>query len=196
MRSRHSAQVKQPDSAGSVSTSLIRPVRTCGWKRRGVTGGPTHRNPRPGRRTLDLGRKIAEELFSHRAWSAFDRDDDLVLPNPRTGRPLDPARISELMAEARHRAGITDYVRPSHDLRHTSLTNAARAGASDVALMARAGHSSFATTKLYISLAGARFQDEADRLESRLWGSTGTNNRYNNEAQGVEATPQTPGNPS
>jgi integrase len=149
-----------------------------------------------GRRTLDLGRKIAEELFSHRAWSAFDRDDDLVLPNPRTGRPLDPARISELMAEARHRAGITDYVRPSHDLRHTSLTNAARAGASDVALMARAGHSSFATTKLYISLAGARFQDEADRLESRLWGSTGTNNRYNNEAQGVEATPQTPGNPS
>lgn len=141
-----------------------------------------------GKRTLDLGRKLAEELFQHRAWSAFDGDDDLVLPNPRTGRPFDPARLSELMRKARLRAGITDYVRPSHDLRHTSLTNAARAGASDVALIARAGHSSFATTRLYISLAGARFQDEADRLERRLWGETGTKNRYrDDESEPVDA---------
>jgi integrase len=134
-----------------------------------------------GKRTLDLGRKLAEELFEHRAWSAFDGDEDLVLPNPRTGRPLDQGRLSELMKTARLRAGIEDYVRPTHDLRHTSLTNAARAGASDVALMARAGHSSFATTQLYISLAGARFQDEAERLENRLWGETGTKNRYEDD---------------
>jgi hypothetical protein len=29
-------------------------------------------------------------------------------------------------------------------------------------------------------LAGARFQDEAERLETRLWGESGTKNRYEN----------------
>jgi integrase len=91
------------------------------------------------------------------------------------------------MKKARLVAGVEGHVRPTHDLRHTSLTNAARAGASDVALMARAGHSSFATTKLYISLSGARFQDEAERLERRLWGETGTKNRYqDDESKPVE----------
>ncbi len=83
------------------------------------------------------------------------------------------------MAKARTRAGIDEYVRPSHDLRHSSITNAARAGTLPEALMTRAGHSSYATTRRYISLAGARFREEADREERRLWGdpvpSSGTN---------------------
>jgi hypothetical protein len=57
------------------------------------------------------------------------------------------------------------------DLRHTSITNAAAAGTSPAALMARAGHSDFKTTQAYIDLAGERFREEADRLERRLWGS-------------------------
>jgi integrase len=45
------------------------------------------------------------------------------------------------------RAKITDYVRPFHDLRHSSITNAAAAaGTSPAALMARTGHSDFMTT--------------------------------------------------
>ena len=36
--------------------------------------------------------------------------------------------------------------------------------------MARAGHSDFATTQLYIDLAGETFRDEAEVLERRLWG--------------------------
>jgi hypothetical protein len=37
--------------------------------------------------------------------------------------------------------------------------------------MARAGHSDFKTTQVYIDLAGERFREEAERLERRLWGS-------------------------
>jgi len=45
-------------------------------------------------------------------------------------------------------------------------------------IMARAGHSDFATTQLYIDLAGERFRDEAELLERRWLGATGTKNRY------------------
>jgi hypothetical protein len=47
-----------------------------------------------------------------------------------------------------------------------------------IPIAARAGHSSFTTTQGYIDLAGETFREEADRLERRLWGRTGTNNRY------------------
>jgi integrase len=73
---------------------------------------------------------------------------------------------------------LTDYFRPFHDLRHTSITNAAAAGTPPAALMTRAGHSSFTTTQGYIDLAGETFREEADRLERRLWGETSTRNRY------------------
>jgi hypothetical protein len=36
--------------------------------------------------------------------------------------------------------------------------------------MTRSGHSSYATTRRYVDLAGERFRGEADRLEQRLWG--------------------------
>jgi hypothetical protein len=55
---------------------------------------------------------------------------------------------------------VSGYVRPFHDGRHTSITNAAAAGVSPAALMARAGHSDFATTQLYIDLAGETFREE------------------------------------
>jgi integrase len=143
-----------------------------------------------GRRTIDLGRRIADELFEHRAWSAFDGEDELVFPNPRTGHPFDANRYSELIGKAYKRAGIEGDVRPSHDLRHSSITNAARAGTMPEALMARAGHSSYSTTRRYIDLAGARFRDEADALEQRLFGGSGTKNRYQtDESLAGAATP-------
>jgi hypothetical protein len=42
--------------------------------------------------------------------------------------------------------------------------------------MARAGHSDFRTTQVYIDLAGERFRKDAERLERRLWGSNGYQN--------------------
>ena len=50
----------------------------------------------------------------------------------------------------------------------SSLTNGATAGEQPIAPMARAGHSSMATTKGYLHLAGVVFRDEADALERRL----------------------------
>jgi integrase len=71
-------------------------------------------------------------------------------------------------------------MRPFHDGRHSSITNAAAAGLSPAALMARAGHSDLKTTQGYIDLAGETFRAEASRLEERLWGGTGTKLRYQN----------------
>jgi integrase len=65
-------------------------------------------------------------------------------------------------------AGVEGYVRPFHDLRHSSLTNGAAAGEGEVALMTRAGHASMSTTKRYLHLAGVVFREEAERLERRL----------------------------
>lgn len=138
-----------------------------------------------GLRTISLGPKVAAELWEHRAWSSYRADDEYVFCNPRTGRPFDANRYGELVQAAYRRAGIEGYVRPSHDLRHSSITNAAAAGTAPEALMSRAGHSSYATTRRYIDLAGVSFRHEADREEDRLWGASGTKLRY----QGADSLP-------
>jgi hypothetical protein len=70
-------------------------------------------------------------------------------------------------AAALKRAGITDKMRPFHDLRHTAITNDAASGSSPIAVMTKAGHSDMRTTKRYLHLAGVVFRDEAERLEQR-----------------------------
>ena len=90
--------------------------------------------------------------------------------NPLTGRVLDHKRYAATLRLALKRAKIERYMRPFHDGRHSSITNAAAAGTAPAALMARSGHSDFKTTQLYIDLAGETFREEAERLERRLWG--------------------------
>jgi integrase len=123
-----------------------------------------------GCRTIALGERMADVLFQHRSWSAFDGEDELVLPNPRTGNPFDVHSHADLFREALTKAGITDRVRPFHDQRHASLTHAAAAGTDPYALQTRAGHSSQQTTMRYVHLAGQLFRDEAAKLEERIWG--------------------------
>jgi integrase len=125
---------------------------------------------RAGTRTIALGPRLAGELMDHRARSPFDGDDDLVFPNGRTGNTLDITRYTDLFRKALKGAGIEGRVRPCHDLRHSSITNSAAAGTRPEALMARAGHSSYTTTRIYVDLAGEEFRDDADLLEARLWG--------------------------
>jgi integrase len=67
-------------------------------------------------------------------------------------------------------AKVDRSMRPFHDGRHTSITNAAAAGVSPAALMARAGHSDFKTTQGYIDLAGETFREEAELADERLFG--------------------------
>jgi integrase len=129
-------------------------------------------------RTIALGRKVADELFAWRGRTAFAGDDEHVFASPTSGRPFDPGKYAEVFRYALERAGIEGRVRPLHDLRHTSITNGAIAGTHPTALMARAGHSSFATTLIYLRLGGELFAEEAERLEERLWGDPGRKPRY------------------
>ena len=55
-------------------------------------------------------------------------------------------------------------------LRSAQGTNAAAAGMSPAALMARAGHSDFTTTQLYIDLAGESFREEEGLVDAKLFG--------------------------
>jgi site-specific recombinase XerD len=114
---------------------------------------------------------LAELMIATGGRIAFAGDDERVFCNPFTGRPLDPKRYAETLRAALTRAKVTDYVRPFHDGRHTSLTNAAAAGIEPTKLKALAGHSDFATTQGYIDLAGEVFREEAGRLEERLFGT-------------------------
>jgi transposase len=133
---------------------------------RGATDTPKSEK---SERTIAIG-QLAGELFDHRARTAYAGDDERVFCNPRSGGVLDERRYAATLRLALKRAGITDYVRPFHDFRHTSITNAAQAGMSQAALMARAGHSDFKTTQGYIDLAGETFREEAELLDARVFG--------------------------
>ncbi|MDF2753260.1 MAG: Phage integrase family [Gaiellaceae bacterium] len=81
---------------------------------------------------------------------------------------LDHKRYAKMLKAALARANVERPLRPFHDGRHSSITNAAAAGTPPAALQARAGHSDYSTTQLYIDLAGETFREEAERLEKRL----------------------------
>ena len=123
-----------------------------------VGGGATHDRARPA---------LADELFRPPARSAFEGDDERVFANPRTGASVRRrTRYAELVRTALERAGIEGYVRPSHDLRHSSITNAAAAGTSPEALMA--GRATRRTRRRGATSTWRvrRFRDEADLLEA------------------------------
>jgi site-specific recombinase XerD len=146
-----------------------------------------------GHRTIALGRKLADELWQHRQRTPFAGDDERVFANPRSGRPFGADRYAEILRMALDKVGIEERIRPSHDLRHSSITNAAAAGTPPEALMQRAGHSAYSTTRLYVDLAGERFRDEADRLEERLWGRPVESSGRRSAAEQAEAAAEKPG---
>jgi integrase len=122
-------------------------------------------------RTIALGPKLADELFAHRARTSFQGDDERVFCHTQTGGVLDHKRYAATLKAALAKAKIARPLRPFHDGRHSSITNAAAAGTPPAALQARAGHSDYSTTQLYIDLAGETFREEAERLEQRLSGA-------------------------
>jgi integrase len=121
-----------------------------------------------GERSIALAPTLAEALWQHRSTSAYQDDADRVFCHPQRGSKIDADWYAARFRKALTAAGITDHVRPFHDLRHASLTNGAATGETPIALMARAGHRSMSTTNQYLHLAGVVFRDEADALERRL----------------------------
>ena len=121
------------------------------------------------RRTLVLDDFLSGELFDHRARSRFQGDDERVFCHPEKGSALDHKRYAETFCAALVQAGISDYVRPFHDGRHSAITNDAAAGNSGLAVMKRAGHSDFRVTQQHLDLAGVDFAEEAERAAARAF---------------------------
>lgn len=125
-----------------------------------------------GVRSIALSPSLVDELGQHYRRSAFKGNDELVFCHRTRGSKIDHEWFAAEFRAALKRAGITDHVRPFHDLRHTAITNDAAAGASELAVMAKAGHRSMSTTKTYLHLAGVVFRNEAEELERRMLGGT------------------------
>lgn len=121
-----------------------------------------------GERTIALAPPLVDALARRKDATAFSSDGDRVFCHPRLGSRIKPEWYAGQFQAALRACGITDYVRPFHDIRHAALTNMAATGrVSPIALMATAGHSSMATTNRYLHLAGVVFRDEADALVER-----------------------------
>ncbi|MEO6349489.1 MAG: site-specific integrase [Candidatus Limnocylindrales bacterium] len=121
-----------------------------------------------GVRAIALAPLMAQLLTEHLERSAFRGADELVFCHPEKGSLLPVTAYATAFRAALVEAGVTDRLRPFHDLRHCSLTNGAAAGETPIALMTRAGHANMSTTQTYLHLAGVVFHDEAKALEERF----------------------------
>lgn len=131
-----------------------------------------------GERVISLPPMLLGELEAHYQGSSYRSDTDYVFAHPQSGNPIDLSKwYPPLFREAIRKAGITERVRPCHDLRHTALTNLALVGASPFAVMATAGHRSMQTTQRYLHLAGVSFREEQEALERRLLGTVESSTR-------------------
>src|SRR5205823_3140772 len=92
---------------------------------RGATDTPKSER---GERTIALGGRLADELFQHRARTAYAGEDERVFCSPNRGTPLNPKAYAATFRTALKRAKVEGYVRPFHDGRHSSLTNSAAVG--------------------------------------------------------------------
>jgi integrase len=136
-----------------------------------VRGRFTSPKSRASRRLLEVGERTLELLQDHWQTSTFQGEDELVFCHPKTGRPLDPSRLSRAYLKlALRKAGVAGSFRPFHDLRHTALTHEAAAGNPQAYVQMRAGHSQGAITERYIHAAQVLFPGAAQRGEDRLFG--------------------------
>lgn len=120
-----------------------------------------------GIRSIAIPPSLAEALWQQRRRTSYQGEDELVFCHPDRGTVYRAEPFADEFRAALKAAGITDHMRPFHDLRHTAITNDAATGSSPIAVMTKAGHTDMRTTKRYLHLAGVVFRDEAARLEER-----------------------------
>jgi integrase len=123
-----------------------------------------------GERAIALSPALVSTLEEHYRRTAFKGDGEFVFCHPKRGTSIGEEWFADRLRAALKAVGITERVRPFHDLRHTAITNDAAAGSSELAVMAKAGHRSMETTRQYLHLAGVVFRDEAEALEVRVLG--------------------------
>jgi len=95
----------------------------------------------------------------------------VVLKGPRRGQPLSATGMDEVLAAARHRAGLGHAT--CHELRHTCLTRLREAGMALEAVQAQAGHASIESTRIYLHLAddwlAAQYRRAAEVIDAQVF---------------------------
>ncbi|MFJ3408190.1 tyrosine-type recombinase/integrase [Promicromonospora sp. NPDC090134] len=114
-------------------------------------------------RPVAIGEELATVLADHVKRFAESGRDGLVFPKPGGGL-LPESTWRYAWIRARNEAGLPDV--KTHDLRHTSLTMAARAGATTAELMHRAGHSEARVAMIYQHASEERDRMIAERVEA------------------------------
>ncbi len=130
-----------------------------GGKGVGAVVGPT--KTEASHRTVAISAQLAAILRAHVKEHAQPGRDGYVFPSA-TGRLLSDSTWRYAWARARAKAGLDDV--HTHDLRHTSLTLAARAGATTAELMHRAGHSEPRVAMIYQHASAERDRMIAERM--------------------------------
>ena len=95
-------------------------------------------------------------------------DSDFVFVNlfrGKLGAPMRPDTIGELMAAASRRAGLDAAIRP-HQLRHAFGSNAVDAGAGIDVVADLMGHSSVASSQVYLHPDSSRLRAAVDAVPS------------------------------
>src|ERR1700758_2671652 len=95
-------------------------------------------------------------------------DSDFVFVNlfrGKLGAPMRPDTIGELMAAASRRAGLDAAIRP-HQLRHAYGSNAVDAGAGIDVVADLMGHSSVASSQVYLHPDSSRLRAAVDAVPS------------------------------
>jgi integrase len=105
-------------------------------------------------RAVPMADRVAGELERHFQRSAFQADDDLVFPHPRTGNPYDGRKMTRRFYDSMHAAGLGHLCGVKngitfHSLRHTYGTRMAAAGTPMRTLQEWMGHRSVQTTEIY-----------------------------------------------
>jgi integrase len=105
-------------------------------------------------RAVPMADRVAGELERHFQRSAFQADDDLVFPHPRTGNPYDGRKMTRRFYDRMHAAGLGHLCGMGngitfHSLRHTYGTRMAAAGTPMRTLQEWMGHRSVQTTEIY-----------------------------------------------
>jgi integrase len=114
-----------------------------------------------GLRTVAIPELLAVILIEHVEHFAQNGPDGLVFPGARGGI-LSESTWRYAWIRARDAAGLPTV--RTHDLRHTSLTMAARTGATTAELMLRAGHADPRVAMGYQHAAAERDRLIADRM--------------------------------
>ena len=108
---------------------------------------------------------VGHYLNAERPTTSTDRVF-VVLKGRRRGQPLSAEGLDEILAGARHRAGLETGT--CHQLRHTCLTRLREAGMSLEAVQAQAGHRSIESTRIYLHLTNDWLAEQYQRATALI----------------------------